>query len=104
MIKISETSKSNLRRPWRRRISNQLAAFAAIMLFASTQIGTTDSANDGVEPNTRVVAQNTLAEVNGMQLEKNTMANQTSANKPSNTSPGSKKRKGLKLDLFLFRR
>lgn len=104
MTNINETTKSNLRRPWRRRISNQLAGFAAIMLFASTQIGTTDFANDGVEPNTRVVAQNVLADVNGTQLEKNTLADQTSADTSKNASPGSKKRKGLKLDLFLFRR
>lgn len=43
MIRLPRHGPSALRSARRRRISNQLAAFAAIMLFASTQIPTPEA-------------------------------------------------------------
>ena len=98
MIRLDGTTSTSIRRPWRRRISNQIAVIAAIMLFASTQIGTPQAAGDGINADTGVAAQFVHSIGNTESIESNV------ALSPASKEKSSKKRKRLKLDLFLFRR
>ena len=104
MIRLNGTKLTNIRKPWRRRISNQIAVIAAIMLFASTQIGAPQAAGEGFNTETEVAAQFTNSAANSGSLESSVVLSPASSDSSKNVSTKSKKRKRLKLDLFLFRR
>ena len=102
MIRLSDNTKTANRRPWRRRISNQLAAFAAIMLFASTQVGAPVKGLDMNSAKPQVASQNVLDEIGSTQLELSPTLDQAASNSAMKSS-GSKKKKTFKLNLFRFR-
>ena len=102
MMTLSETSNTKKHRPWRRRISNQLAAFAAVMLFASTQVAAPeqDLAADTADT---MAGKTVLTEITGSQLEVKTTLDQASGN-AGKTKTASKSKKRFELNLFRFRR
>ncbi len=104
MMKMNAPAMKLFRRPWRQRISNQLAVIAAIMLFASTQIGMPGDTGKGFTPEAEIAA-NVAGSTAGMQgLANQPMMDQASREKSGSVATSSKKRSRLKLDLFLFRR
>ena len=103
MIRISSKANPNGRSPWRRRISNQLAAFAAIMLLASTQVGTSDKGLDFASDKSQVAAEGVLSDIRTPSLELTATLDQAAGEKSKKKS-GSSKESSLKLNLFRFRR
>lgn len=117
MIRMFENPKLATRRIRRRRISHSLAVFAALMLFASTQVGQT-TANDPVSGTGAETAGLQSAEVDQaytLSVEGTATANPdprpVATDEPADvgisqktSSSGSKSRSsGLKFNLFLIR-
>ena len=102
MININENTKAVNHKPWRRRISNQLAGFAAIMLFASTQVGVPENALNMNSAKTQVASQSVLNEISTPQLELKPSLDQAGGD-TSRKGSTSKKKKAFNLNLFRFR-
>lgn len=100
MIRLINNQQS---KPWRRRIPNQLAAVAAIMLFASTQVGAPERPFDDVAATSPVAARGVIADISGPQLELKATLDQARG-EPAKKSSKSGKKRGFKLNLFRFRR
>lgn len=101
MIRLTAQGNISRRRLRRRRISNQLAAFAAIMLFASTQVPA-PQAESGTEAAPGLAAaefrrDGTAAVSPAREAEAAPVVAQAVAADP-------KKSRGLNLSLFLLRR
>lgn len=86
------------------RISNQIAAFAAIMLFASTQVSLPEDAaqvaTDAVSP-LAAAAENAGQSARGFPIDGPALGPTTSDNSTRSSSSRSKKR--LNLNLFRLR-
>lgn len=87
------------RRPWRSRISNPIAVFAAIMLLASTQVKGPEGTVAGLSVLPEMASK--VEEQVMLEFEESTEAAVTPA---SSRSPKAKKKRGLSLDLLQFRR
>lgn len=103
MIRLLGPVHTTLRRLRRRRISNQLAAFAAIMLFASTQVPAPDAPD--VEHGPQALALNEVTEdgepdtnLDGLQQEE-----QPSPLAAPATTAADRRSRDLNLSLFLLR-
>ena len=111
MIKLSSKFNFKVHGPKRRRISNQLAAIAAVMLFASTQVGVPQNVEHSMSAESELQANVITANdgsVVGGSWDESTERNEDTPNPSSpgtlSTSGNSRKAKGLKLNLFRFRR
>lgn len=102
MIKLNENTKAVNQRTWRRRISNQLAGFAAIMLFASTQVGAPESTLNMNSAKSQIASQSVLNEISTPQLELTASLDQAGG-ESSRKNTTSKKKKAFNLNLFRFR-
>jgi hypothetical protein len=108
MIKLYGIGKQASRSKQRRRIANQLAAFAAIMLFASTQVaGPENSVHESESAATAVMLDSEMVgEFNEHQDDPpdSDAGKSAEAVALQTVSSAAPKRRGLKLNLFLFRR
>ena len=102
MTRQNDQANSAGQKPWRRRISNQLAAFAAVMLFASTQVGTPEASIDLDTAKAQVASQSVLGEIGNSRFELTSSLDQA-AGEASHKNSASKKKKAFKLNLFRFR-
>jgi len=112
MIKLNSKLNFKVHSPRRRRISNQLAAIAAVMLFASTQVGVPQSNENSVAHSSEMQASFVAATDTDTARDSwgETDSESGDANGSSSTpgilttSKKSGKAQGLKLNLFRFRR
>lgn len=103
MIRLPGNSNGNLPSPWRKRISNQLAAFAAIMLFASTQVSPTQPQGHAGAPEMATAGNEQSLVLDGTIAAKVTEELAEGADAMQGAT-GPKKDKRFKLSIFLLRR
>jgi len=104
MIRLLGQQQAILRRSRRPRVSNQLAVFAAMMLFASTQVPAPNATE--VEAGSAALAVDAVVEnvEPGAAQEGLEEQQQASAVETAGVSGGNEDSRGLNLSLFLFRR
>ena len=104
MIKLTGQTTNNTRSSWRRRIPNQLAGFAAIMLFASTQVGSPQVGDNDSNMDTLLMSDNISISSADAVLGQHRISDSLDPTTSKAASSSTKKKKSLKLNLFLFRR
>ncbi len=103
MISLPEQGTKTLRRRRRMKISNQLAAFAAIMLFASTQVSTPDQF-ESITGAEMAMGVDDVQELDEKTLAGGQVLLGSDDPVPAQPISGAKQKKRLNLSLFRFRR